>query len=225
MSFFAVRPVSRLRGELRLSGDKSIAHRALILSAISKGTIRIKNFPANDDCLTTIEAFRKLGIKIISRPVNKKLKTHSRAITVYGKGLLGLRKPKSPIFLSESGTTLRLLLGVLAGQKFKTKLTAAKSLSRRPMLRVTAPLRMMGACITASRKAVVRRSSFVVRQEEYAPIIIRGGNLHPITYKMKIASAQVKSALLLAGLYADGKTTIIEPLPTRDHTERMLKLF
>ncbi len=220
MRFFAVRPVSRFRGELLLPGDKSIAHRAVILSALSKGKTRIENFPANKDCLSTVEAFKKLGIKIIKNAAGARIKARRCVITVYGKGLSGLQKPAGPVFMAESGTTFRLLLGVLAGQKFRTRVIAAKSLSKRPMLRVTVPLRMMGAYIKSKIK--YQKSKII---EEYPPITIGGGNLEGISYRLPVASAQVKSALLLAGLYASGKTVVIEPLPTRDHSERMLKLF
>lgn len=212
-----IKPVSCLKGVVSLAGDKSIAHRALIISALSSGVTKIKNFPANKDCLSTLGAFKKLGIKIGRK--NRSRLSFFPAITVFGKGLFGLKKPKSPIFVGDSGATLRLLLGVLAGQNFKTKLIAAESLSQRPMLRVNAPLKMMGAVIKA------RRQQQGASYEEYPPITICGGNLKPISYKMPVASAQVKSAILLAGLYAKGKTCVKESMSTRDHTERMLKLF
>lgn len=213
MKSILVSPVSRIAGRIILPGDKSIAHRAIILSAITPAKTKIKNFPLNEDCLSTVKAFRRLGIKI---PDNfKNIKDRPVALTVYGAGLNGLKKPSSDIFIGDSGTSLRVILGILAGQNFKTRLRAGKSLSLRPMSRVIIPLRMMGAKITAKRKSF----------EEYAPITIRGGNLKAIRYTMPVASAQVKSALLLAGLYAKGQTVITERLKTRDHTERMLKLF
>ena len=196
---FVARRIKRVRGEVTLSGDKSIAHRSIILSALCQGKTKIENFPFNKDCLFTLKAFQKLGVKIT--------RSHN-AISVFGKGLFGLKKPRGPIFIGDSGTTLRLILGVLAGQDFEVKLDVGKSLSQRPMLRVTEPLRLMGAKI-----------------KEYLPITIQGGDLKPITYKMPVASAQVKSAILLAGLYTGGRTSVIEPIPTRDHTERILKLF
>ncbi len=212
MKSFRLEPVvSGLRGEISLLGDKSVAHRALILSAISTGKTIIRNFPSNDDCLSTLNVFKKLGIKVV---------TKKDSLIVFGKGLSGLSKPKGPIFVGESGTTLRLILGILAGQDFAVRLIAGKSLTKRPMLRVTLPLRMMGAEISAKPKAQGARLL-----DEYPPITIRGGNLKGIIYKMPVASAQVKSALLLAGLFAEGVTKVIEPVPTRDHTERMLKLF
>lgn len=204
---FITRPVSRLKGEIFPPGDKSIAHRYIIIGAVSCGLTRIKNFPANKDCFYTIQAFKELGIKI----------TGQSTINVFGKGRFGLAKPASPIFVGDSGTTLRLILGVLAGQGFRVTLHAGGSLSGRPMLRVTGPLRMMGAKIEAR---VVKGKS-----EEYLPITIKGGELASINYRMPVASAQVKSALLLAALYAKGTTRVIEPIRTRDHTERILKLF
>ena len=203
---FAIKPASGLRGEVFLPGDKSIAHRAVMCGALSFGRTRIENFPANKDCLVTLSVFKKLGIKIIRRGGN---------VVVFGQGLHGLKGAKSPIFLGESGTTCRLALGVLAGQDFQTVLAAGRSLNQRPMLRVTNPLRMMGANIKARRKG----------GEEFPPIIIRGGNLRGISYKIPVASAQVKSAILLAGLYSFGTTCVIEILKTRDHTERMMRLF
>jgi 3-phosphoshikimate 1-carboxyvinyltransferase len=220
-----VKPALRLQGEIVLLGDKSIAHRSVIISAISYGKTTIENFPNNKDCLSTVKALKKLGIKITQK--NSKTSKTCSAITILGKGLRSLSIPKAPIFVGDSGTTLRLLLGVLAGQNFKTKLRAGKSLSQRPMLRVTAPLRMMGADIAARHKPqdIPRLRLGQAKIEEYPPITIKGGNLKPITYKMPVASAQVKSAILLAGLYAEGKTKVIESIKTRDHTERILKLF
>lgn len=216
MPHFLVSPVKRLRGKIELPGDKSIAHRGVIVSVLVCGKTILRNFPANNDCLATIEAFKKLGIKIIT---SKEKAKKSLKVVVFGKGLYGLKKSVSPIFVGDSGTTLRLILGVLAGQNFETKLFSGKSLTKRPMRRVTEPLRIMGAKISA------QRAVHNVRQEEYPPITIKGGELKPINYRMPVASAQVKSAILLAGLYAKGSTEVIETYPTRDHTERMLKLF
>jgi 3-phosphoshikimate 1-carboxyvinyltransferase len=215
MGSFLINGLSCIKGEISLPGDKSIAHRAVILSALARDKTTIQNFPANADCLSTINAFKKLAIKITG-----KLKVNAfNTISVFGKGLLGLKKPGSPLFIGDSGTTFRLLLGVLAGQNFKVKLVAGKSLSKRPMLRVTAPLRKMGARIKSKVKS--QKSKL----EEFPPITIQGGKLKAITYRMPVASAQVKSAILLAGLYTNRTTGIIEPVKTRDHTERMLKLF
>ena len=235
MKSLLIKSVLRLKGEIVLLGDKSIAHRCIIVSALAEGETTIENFPTNKDCLYTIAAFKKLGIKI----KQEQLKTPNKppVITVFGKGLYGLKKPKGPLFVGDSGTTLRLLLGVLAGQDFNVRLIGSKSLSRRPMLRVTQALRLMGAEITANRKWFDRLTiprtipsetegpQTANRIEEYLPITIKGKNLRSITYKMPVASAQVKSAILLAGLYTGGRTSVIEPIPTRDHTERILKLF
>lgn len=193
-------------GKIILPGDKSIAHRALILSALTQGKTRLKNFPVHDDSLATLNALAALGVKIIR---------NKNQVLVFGRGLNNLKKPVGSIFVGNSGTTLRLLLGVLAGEIFQTKVTAGKYLSKRPMSRVTSPLRLMGAKITAK----------IMGKEEHVPIIISGGYLKGITYSMPIASAQVKSAILLAGLSASGKTKVIERFKSRDHTERMLKIF
>ncbi|MFA5411021.1 MAG: 3-phosphoshikimate 1-carboxyvinyltransferase [Candidatus Omnitrophota bacterium] len=211
MKPFLIKPASSLKGEILLPGDKSIAHRALILSAITAGSTEIDNFPANQDCLSTLKVFQKLGIKII--------KDKTAMVTVYGRGLRGLKKPAAPIFVGDSGTTLRITLGILSGQNFRVTLKAGRSLSQRPMLRVTRPLRMMGARINS------KLTAHGSKLEEYPPITITGGRLKAISYKMPVASAQVKSAILLAGLYARGLTAVVEPIKTRDHTERMLKLF
>ncbi|MEW6101440.1 MAG: 3-phosphoshikimate 1-carboxyvinyltransferase [Candidatus Omnitrophota bacterium] len=211
-----IRPISSLKGSVNLAGDKSIAHRALLISAISPGQTKISNVPANKDCLATLNVIRKLGIKF----KQKSFDTQNRAkeIIIYGRGLTGLKKPRGTIMCGESGTTLRLLLGILAGQPFKAKISAVAALLDRPMLRVNLPLRLMGAHINARR---ITPNT----QEEYPPIVIEGGRLKGITYTMPVASAQVKSAILLAGLYACGETHVIEQIKTRDHTERMLGLF
>ncbi len=193
-------------GRIILAGDKSIAHRALILSSLSSGKTILKNFPIHNDSLATLNALSALGVKILRK---------EGLVSVKGCGRQGLRISNKPIFVNNSGTTLRLLLGILAGMNFKTKVVAGKYLSLRPMSRVNVPLRLMGARITARIKD----------NEEYAPIVISGGNLKGIVYHSKIASAQVKSAILLAGLFAKGKTQVFEHLSTRDHTERMLKIF
>lgn len=194
------------RGKIILPGDKSIAHRALILSALSHGKTILKNFPIHADSLATLDALLALGVKI---------RRKGNQVLVSGRGRQGFKKPRKPIFVGNSGTTLRLLLGVLAAEDFKTRVTAGKYLSRRPMSRVNLPLRLMGAGISAKTKG----------REEYAPIVINGGALRGIVYRMPVASAQVKSAILLAGLSAKGKTRVIERLGSRDHTERMLKIF
>lgn len=204
MKPFAIRERFIPRGKVSIPGDKSIAHRALIISALSRGRTVIKNFPVHDDSLATIKVLSGLGV-VITRKDNQ--------VTVRGTGKL--KEPKRALFVGNSGTTMRLMAGVLAGSGFKAKLTAGKYLSKRPMSRVNIPLRLMGARISARRKGA----------EEYAPLAIEGGCLRGITYRPPVASAQVKSAVLLAALSAAGKTRVIEKVPTRDHTERMLKFF
>lgn len=217
MKSFLAKQATALKGEITLSGDKSIAHRSIIISAISPGKTIIENFPTNQDCLSTVKAFKELGVRITQRHL--RMRNKPTAFIVSGRGLYGLKKPKGSIFVGDSGTTLRLLLGVLAGQNFEVNLTAGRSLSKRPMLRVTGPLRSMGADI----KSKVKRQK--AKTEEYPPIKIKGGNLKPITYRMPVPSAQVKSAIILAGLYIPGETRVFELVKTRDHTERLLKLF
>lgn len=212
MRNFLVKAASRVKGEIVLLGDKSIAHRSIIISAITPGKTVISNFPFSEDCISTLKVFRALGIKITAD-------SRKNTITVFGKGLYGLKQPKNPVMVGDSGTTLRLVLGVLAGQDFRVVLKAGKSLFKRPMLRVTAPLRKMGARISARRVAIERKI------EEYPPITIKGGALASIVYRVPVASAQVKSAILLAGLYSKKKSSVRELVKTRDHTERMLKLF
>lgn len=206
MKPFAVKEKFIPVGKISLPGDKSIAHRALIISALSTGKTTIRNFPIHDDSLATLGALAALGVKILR---------NNMEILVYGRPRRGLLESRKPIFVNNSGTTLRLVLGVLAGQNFETKLIAGKYLSARPMSRVNLPLRMMGARIIARAKG----------SQEYPPIVIRGNKLKGISYRLPVASAQVKSAILLAGLFAKGKTKVIEPIRTRDHTERMLKLY
>ncbi len=181
-----------------------------MISALVKGRIFIDNFLDCDDCRRVIAAFKSMGIKI--RFVEKRGKT---GVYVYGKGLYGLKPPKSPLYLGNSGTTMRLISGILCAQDFKTKLYGDESLSKRPMKRIIDPLRKMGAVIRGQGNKV----------QEHPPLIIEGSPLHGISYEMPMASAQVKSSVLLAGLFAQGKTKIREKLKTRDHTERMLELF
>lgn len=192
----------RLRGETRPPPDKSITHRAVILSALATGTSRIVHPLEAADCERTAEAFRSLGISV---------ETDKRADwVVVGRGPHGLREAESQmIYCGNSGTTMRLLSGVLAGQPFETKLMGDHSLSQRPMDRVVRPLREMGAEISA-------------RDEKFAPLHIRGRRLRPLEWKSPVASAQVKSCVLLAGLFAEGVTTFVEPYKSRDHTERMM---
>lgn len=197
-----------IRGRITLPGDKSICHRAVILSSLASGVSRIRNFAGGEDNLRTLRALRKLGVGI--------RKETDGALRVQGKGLHSLKEPAEIITAGNSGTTLRLLAGLLAGQSFLTILTGDRSLRRRPMGRIAEPLRLMGAEIWGREGG------------NKAPLAIRGGNLRGIHYQMPVASAQVKSALLLAGLYARGETEIMEPPDSggsRDHTERMLGTF
>jgi 3-phosphoshikimate 1-carboxyvinyltransferase len=186
-----IRPPAQLRGTVRVPGDKSISHRALILNAIASGTARVQNLATGEDVASTAACLRALGVKV-------------GADGVEGVGLHGLRAPRGPLDCGNSGTTMRLLAGLLAGQPFETTLTGDASLSRRPMERVAEPLAAMGA------------------KTSLDPLRVGGAHLHGITHEMAVPSAQVKSALLLAGLQADGVTRVVEPVRTRDHTERML---
>lgn len=191
-----------LRGTCRVPGDKSISHRALLLGALAEGTTHITHFLNGRDCQATLHVVRELGVTI---------DVHGESeLTVHGVGLNGLREPANVLDCVNSGTTMRLLAGLLAAQPFFSVLTGTKQLRGRPMARVADPLRMFGA-------SILGRSG-----GRLAPLAIQGGKLDAIQYDMPVASAQVKSALLLAGLYADGTTRIVEPGPTRDHTERML---
>ncbi len=201
-----IKPQSRLRGTVTLPGDKSISHRAVILASIVKGRTVIKNFLFSDDCLITLKALRCLGVNI-------KIQKNKKEIIVDSKGKFC--PPRSVLNMGESGTSARILLGLLAARGFKAKLSGASSLMKRPMARVIAPLRLMGADIKARNRG----------GEEFLPIRISGKQLHSITWRQKINSAQVKSAILLAALNAEGKTAVIEPVASRDHTERMIKLF
>ena len=196
---------------ITVPSDKSISHRAVILASVSKGITRIKNLLMSEDIKRTIEAFQAMGVPI------KEMKGEGWRIS--GVGMAGLKKPSGPLYLGNSGTTMRLLPGILAGRDFEVILTGDKSLSARPMKRIIEPLRKMGAEI-ASDASRPKQS-----HENYPPLRIRGGKLKAINYKSKIASAQVKSCILLAGLYADGVTSISEPEKSRDHTERMLAMF
>jgi len=202
---FTVQPGGYLRGEARVPGDKSISHRSIMLGSLAEGVTHVSGFLEGEDALATLRSFQAMGVKI-EGPVNGE-------VTIHGVGLGGLQAPKEPLYLGNSGTSMRLLCGLLAGQKFNAVLTGDKSLSGRPMRRVIDPLSKMGAVIESA-------------DQGRAPLTIRGQTeLHGIHYDMPIASAQVKSCLLLAGLYADGVTSVTEPAPTRDHTERMLTGF
>jgi 3-phosphoshikimate 1-carboxyvinyltransferase len=204
MKKYVVNQAEQLQGTVKVPGDKSISHRAVMLGSIAKGNTSIENFLMSDDCLRTIDCFRKMGIEIT---------IEGGIVKVNGKGLHGLIEPTDVFDVGNSGTTIRLITGILAGQKFHSTLTGDQSIRRRPMGRVIEPLKKMGAIIHGRQR------------DNLAPLMIIGKELKGITYEMPVASAQVKSAVLLAGLYAKGATTVIEKEPTRDHTERMLEYF
>ncbi|MFN3929679.1 MAG: 3-phosphoshikimate 1-carboxyvinyltransferase, partial [Thermoflexus sp.] len=195
-----VRPATRLHGTISVPGDKSISHRALMFAALADGVSDLHGWLPAADCEATLRCIRALGMHV-ERPAPDRL-------IVHGGGLRGLRPAPGPLDCGGSGTTMRLLMGILAGFPFPSTLIGNSQLSRRPMERVAQPLRQMGA--------------EVITTEGHAPVHVRGGSLRGIRYELPVASAQVKSALLLAGLYADRPTTVIEPAPARDHTERLL---
>ncbi len=194
-----------LKGEINIPGDKSISHRGVMLGAISRGTTRLTNFLMGEDCLNTINAFRSMGVQIEIQEDN--------TVLIKGNGLKGLKQPETKIDAGNSGTTTRLLLGILAGQKFTSVIDGDPSLRKRPMRRVTVPLSQMGAIISGAKGG------------EYLPLTIEGSNLKGIEYSLPVASAQVKSAIILATLFADSESKIIEPAKSRDHTELMLQHF
>ncbi|MFH1061771.1 MAG: 3-phosphoshikimate 1-carboxyvinyltransferase [Candidatus Omnitrophota bacterium] len=205
-----IKRIKKLKGWMIAPADKSISQRAVMLSALAQGKTRIDNFLDCADCRNAITAFKAMGIKF------KKLKEHNQTVLyVQGKGLHGLKPPKQPLYMGNSGTTIRLIAGILAGMGFSSELSADPSLSQRPMKRIIDPLRKMGANISGLAK----------NQQEYPPLKIKPSKLQSIDYKMRLKSAQVKSCILLAGLFAKGKTKVKEILKTRDHTERMLQLF
>jgi len=201
-----IKPAEKIKGEVIVPPDKSISHRAIMFGAISNGMTRVKNFLHGEDCLHTLKAFQSLGVDI---------RIENNVVLVNGRGLKGLTPPEGPIYLGNSGTSMRIISGILAGQDFRVVLTGDESLAKRPMGRVIDPLRLMGAHIEPQGGA------------EYAPLEMGGisGDLMPIDYSTPVASAQVKSCILAAGLYADGMTSVTEPFQSRDHTERMLKYF
>ncbi|MDR1531489.1 MAG: 3-phosphoshikimate 1-carboxyvinyltransferase [Clostridiales bacterium] len=195
-----------LKGKFKVPGDKSISHRAIMLGALAEGDTEAEGFLTGDDCLSTIGCFRELGVEIA-------VDTRTKQARIRGRGLRGLRKPAKALDVGNSGTTIRLLAGILAGQGFSCELTGDESIRRRPMARVIEPLRAMGARADTWDGGAC------------APILIEGRPLRGIEYHMPISSAQVKSAIMLAGLYAEGKTVIYEPQPSRDHMEIMLRRF
>lgn len=202
---YLANPGGSLSGRIRVPGDKSISHRSIMLGSLAEGVTQVEGFLEGEDALATLQAFRDMGV-VIEGP-------HHGKVTIHGVGLNGLKPPPGPLYLGNSGTSMRLLSGLLAAQPFDTVLTGDASLSKRPMNRVAKPLREMGAVIETGA-------------EGRPPLTIRGGQrLTGMSYEMPMASAQVKSCLLLAGLYAAGETRVTEPAPTRDHTERMLRGF
>jgi 3-phosphoshikimate 1-carboxyvinyltransferase len=196
-----IEPAASLRGHIAVPGDKSISHRAVLLGAIGDGETAVRGFGRSRDTEATIAAVRALGVTVDEDDVD--------SLRVQGVGVRGLREPDAPIDCGNSGTTLRLLAGILAGQQGRFELTGDESLRRRPVDRIAAPLAEMGATVES--------------EDGRPPLVIEGGELRGIRYELPVASAQVKSCVLLAGLYAAGQTTVVEPLPTRDHTELMLE--
>ena len=199
-----IKRANSMKGELTVPGDKSISHRGIMFGAIAEGTTELEGFLDGADCRSTISCFRQMGIEISQ--------DHDR-VQIHGKGLYGLRQPKDMLDAGNSGTTVRLISGILAGQPFTTQLTGDASIQKRPMKRIMTPLSLMGASIRS------------LAGNDCAPLEIHGGSLVPIHYDSPVASAQVKSCVLLAGLYAEGQTSVTEPVPSRDHTERMLSGF
>ena len=201
---FRVKAGSKLTGEVQLPGDKSISHRSIMCAALAEGTTTINSFLEGEDCLATLDAFSKMGVNI-NRTDNK--------VVVQGVGLNGLKKPDSDLYLGNSGTSMRLMSGILSGQSFSTVLTGDSSLSSRPMERIISPLKLMGSDISSS-------------DEGKPPIEIQPSpGLNSLSYDLPIASAQIKSCLMFAGLYANGPVTVIEHLETRNHTELMFRQF
>lgn len=198
-----IHPAARLRGSLRLPGDKSISHRYAMLASIAEGVSVIDNYSSGADCHSTLACIRSLGIQV---------DVDGRRVTVHGRGLRGYSAPSTDLDAGNSGSTIRMLSGLLAGQNFACRLIGDESLSRRPMQRIMTPLAQMGARLNA-------------RDGKFPPLEVLGAALSPIDYAMPVASAQVKSCVLLAGLTAQGRTTVREPAPTRDHTEVALREF
>jgi 3-phosphoshikimate 1-carboxyvinyltransferase len=202
---FVARPGGSLSGTIRVPGDKSISHRSIMLGSLAEGTTEVSGFLEGEDSLATLQAFRDMGVAIEGPERGR--------VTIHGVGLYGLKQPASALDLGNSGTSMRLLAGLMSGQKFDVEMVGDASLSTRPMKRVTDPLAQMGAEVATTAAGT-------------PPLKVSGAaKLHGIHYQMPVASAQVKSCILLAGLYADSPTCVTEPAPTRDHTERMLKGF
>lgn len=190
-----------LHGAVTVPGDKSISHRAVMFGALASGDTHITGFLMGEDCLSTISCFRQMGVKI---------DVSDDEVVVHGAGMHGLQEPSELLYTGNSGTTTRLLCGILAGQPFRSVLSGDASIQKRPMGRIIKPLREMGANIDG-------------KDGNLCPLTVSGSELHGITYTLPVASAQLKSAILLAGLFAEGETTVVEPAPSRDHTERMLR--
>lgn len=199
-----INKISKLKGTIIVPADKSITHRAIMLSSIASGKSYINNYLNSDDCFMTLNAFKSMGVNVEDK---------GNSLIIEGVGINGLKKPSTDIYAGNSGTTTRLLSGILSGQNFISVITGDESLSKRPMKRIIEPLSLMGADIKA-------------QDNNFLPLAINAtGNLKSINYKSPVASAQVKSCILFAGLYADGITTVTEPVKSRDHSERMLKAF
>jgi 3-phosphoshikimate 1-carboxyvinyltransferase len=198
-----IRPASKLRGTLRLPGDKSISHRYAMLAAIASGESRIRNYSTGADCQSTLACVQALGISV---------RRAEGEVIIRGRGLRGLQAPAAPLDAGNSGSTIRMMSGILAAQPFVTQIGGDESLSRRPMQRIMKPLAEMGATVLA-------------RDGKFPPLEIHGGPLYPIDYTLPVPSAQVKTCILFAGLYADGVTTVKEPVRTRDHSELALREF
>ncbi len=198
-----ISPASSITGSISLPGDKSISHRYAMLAAIAEGETRISNYSSGADCHSTLGCVRALGIEV---------EGSGAEFVIHGRGLAGLRQPAAGLDAGNSGSTIRMLSGILAAQPFRSRISGDESLSRRPMQRIMKPLAQMGAQIQA-------------REDRFPPLEITGGALHPIAYELPVPSAQVKTCVLFAGLFAEGETVVIEPVRSRDHTEIALREF
>ena len=201
-----ISPCRMLRGRIEVPGDKSVSHRAVMLGALSEGITEISGFLMSADCLSTISCFEKMGVRVDRNDAEK-------TVTVEGRSLHGLRAPSELLYTGNSGTTTRIISGILAGQSFESMLDGDSSIRRRPMKRIIDPLLAMGASVRSEK------------ENGCVPLRIKGGSLHGICWRSPVASAQVKSGILLAGLYADSETSVLEPALSRNHTELMLKAF
>lgn len=206
MKNLTIKSTEMIKSEIRVPGDKSISHRAIMIGSLAKGKTIVNGFLPSADCLATLDCFKKLGVKI---------KRDGTRVEINGNGLNGLKMSKKMLDVGNSGTSIRLITGILSGQSFVSSITGDASIQKRPMRRIVDPLREMGADIEGK----------IINNNVYAPLKINGGDLAPIQYELPVASAQVKSAVLLAGLFANGETSVIEKNQARDHTERMLSHF